>query len=71
MTKTQQTLAFLRKTVSTLLELLGVAALVFGAWLINPIAGVLVAGPLLILVGVALDPPERAPRPPKTPSGGN
>lgn len=41
--------------LSTLVELAGFAALAFAAWLLNPVAGVAVAGVFLLLVGYSIE----------------
>lgn len=47
------------KIVSTVAEILGLCAVVAGAALFDWRAGVVVAGLVLVLVGLALDPPGR------------
>jgi len=42
--------------MSTLLQLAGLGAVVVGAALIAPAAGLIVGGVLLVLIGVALEP---------------
>jgi hypothetical protein len=42
--------------MSTVLQLVGLGAVVAGAALIAPAAGLIVGGVLLVLVGVALEP---------------
>lgn len=46
-----------RLLLSALFELAGVAALVWGAFLIAPFLGFIVGGLGLILIGLAVDPP--------------
>lgn len=48
--------------LSLLLELAGLGAIVYGLFLIAPVAGFIGGGLGLILIGLALDPPQRAPR---------
>lgn len=43
--------------LSTILELLGLAAIVYGFFLINPFLGFIVGGFAAILLGLAIDPP--------------
>lgn len=45
--------------LSTGLELIGVAAVTAGAWVLAPWIGLIVGGLLVGAVGVALDPPRR------------
>lgn len=53
-----------RALVSTLVELLGLAAVVFGVWLFDWRAGVLVGGIVLAFLGYVLDAvPARPKRP--------
>lgn len=52
----------IRFVVSTLLELCGVAAVVWGCTLIAPFLGFIVGGVGLIALGWATDPPARAPK---------
>lgn len=47
------------RLLSTLVEVLGLLAVVVGAFLIDWRLGVMVAGVVLVLVGLALDPPRR------------
>lgn len=42
--------------MSTVLQLIGLGAVVAGAALIAPAAGLIVGGVLLVLIGVALEP---------------
>ncbi len=47
------------KLLSTVLELVGVASVAAGAWVLAPWLGFVAGGVLLALVGIALDPPSR------------
>ncbi len=47
--------------LSTLLELAGVALVAAGAYALAPWLGLIVAGVLVVTVGVALDPPAKKP----------
>jgi hypothetical protein len=47
------------KFLSSLLEVLGLLAVVVGAALFDYRAGLIAAGVVAVLVGLALDPPER------------
>lgn len=49
------------RLASTVVEILGLVAVVVGAYLIDRYLGLLVAGVVLVLVGLALDPPRRNP----------
>jgi hypothetical protein len=42
----------MRRTVTTLLETLGFCLIAAGFWLISPVAGLIAAGIVLILIGV-------------------
>jgi len=44
---------------SAVLELLGVACVAFGLWLLAPWIGVVALGVGLLIVGLAVDPPRR------------
>ncbi|SKM81158.1 Uncharacterised protein [Mycobacteroides abscessus subsp. massiliense] len=46
--------------LSVTVELVGVAAIVGGFWLVAPWLGLIVGGIALIVVGLALDPPKMA-----------
>lgn len=46
---------------STIAEVAGLAAIAFGLGMLAPWLGVTVAGVGLLALGVALDPPRRAP----------
>jgi hypothetical protein len=48
--------------LSFLLEIAGIAAIVYGLFLLAPVVGFIGGGIGLILVGLALDPPGRAPK---------
>jgi hypothetical protein len=50
----------MRQIISTLIELTGAAAVVHGCYLIAPFLGFVVAGVVLVAVGLALDPPQKA-----------
>lgn len=45
--------------LSSLLEVLGLVAVIVGAALFDYRAGLIATGVVLVLVGLALDPPER------------
>lgn len=47
--------------LSTLLELAGVTLVAAGAYTLAPWLGLIVAGVLVVTVGVALDPPAKKP----------
>lgn len=49
----------LKSALSVTAELAGIAAIVLGCWVIAPWLGLIVGGLLMILIGVALDPPTR------------
>ncbi|WPH57625.1 hypothetical protein [Mycobacterium phage WXIN] len=51
-----------RFIISTLLELIGILAIVCGASLIAPFLGFIVAGIGLVGLGWAIDPPARKPK---------
>lgn len=44
---------------SAILELAGLAAIVYGFFLINPFLGFIIGGFAAILLGLAIDPPTR------------
>lgn len=48
--------------LSGILELAGIAAIVWGFALITPIAGWIVGGLALILIGLMVDPPKIRPK---------
>lgn len=48
--------------LSGILELAGIAAIVWGFALISPIAGWIVGGLALILIGLMVDPPSKRPK---------
>ncbi|AMQ66946.1 hypothetical protein SEA_CRACKLEWINK_10 [Mycobacterium phage Cracklewink] len=52
-----------RELASGALQLAGVAAITYGCWLLAPWLGLIIGGVLVLLVGMALDPPARKPRP--------
>lgn len=52
----------LRLIISMVLELLGVAGIVWGCALIAPFLGFIVGGIGLVLVGLSVDPPKRGPK---------
>lgn len=54
-----------RLMISTVVELAGIAAIIWGFALIAPWLGWIVGGFALILVGLAVDPPTRKSSPPK------
>lgn len=58
-----------KAAVSAGAELAGVGLIVAGFWLIAPWLGLIVGGIALILVGLAVDPPARAPRQPQSTVG--
>lgn len=43
--------------LSTIVELLGLAAVVFGVIMISIPAGIIVAGLVMVLIGFSIDPP--------------
>lgn len=43
--------------LSTIVELLGLAAVVFGVIMISTPAGIIVAGLVMVLIGFSIDPP--------------
>lgn len=45
--------------LSLLLELAGLAAIVFGCYLLSPVLGFIIGGIATIIVGLAIDPPNR------------
>jgi hypothetical protein len=47
------------RTISTLLELAGLAAFVVGIWAIDWRAGVAALGVVAFMTGMAMDPPQR------------
>ena len=51
-----------RFILSTFLELAGVVAITWGCALIAPFLGFIVGGVVLILFGLAVDPPVRRPK---------
>lgn len=52
----------LTQIASVLVELLGIAAITAGFALIAPFLGLIVGGVLLVIIGMAIDPPRRAGR---------
>lgn len=46
--------------IASLLELIGIAVMAFGLWLLAPWLGVAVGGLGLLLAGLSIDPPVRA-----------
>lgn len=48
------------RIASTLAEVLGLLAVTIGAYLFDWRAGLIVGGLVLVLVGLALDPPRRS-----------
>lgn len=46
--------------VCDIIALLGIAALVYGAWLVYPPAGYIVGGAAMLLIGIALAPARAA-----------
>lgn len=48
--------------VASLFELIGIAVMAFGLWLLAPWLGVTVGGAALVLVGLMVDPPVRSGR---------
>lgn len=47
----------IRFAVATLVELLGIFAIVAGVWVIYPPAGLIVTGIGCVAIGLAIDPP--------------
>lgn len=52
----------MRPLISAAFELAGVAVLVAGGWVLAPWIGLVMGGLALILIGLAIDPPNRAPK---------
>lgn len=50
----------LMAVLSAMVELVGIAAIVGGFWLLAPWLGLIVGGIALVVVGLALDPPKAA-----------
>jgi len=44
------------------LELAGFSAITYGCFLLTPVLGWIVAGLFLVLVSIAIDPPQRKPK---------
>lgn len=59
----RELLVLLIPILSFLLEIAGVAAIVFGLWLLSPVAGFIGGGLGLILIGLATNPPVRSRAP--------
>ena len=51
-----------RPILSGLLELAGFSAITYGCFLLTPVLGWIVAGLFLVLVSIAIDPPQRKPK---------
>lgn len=48
--------------MATLIQLIGVAAIVVGAALVSPAVGFIVGGVLLTVIGIAIEPAKRGDR---------